>query len=119
MINKIRSLLITGRLYFNDSDRTADPKNRFKKYAHAHAVPSNKAKLVYTVKSGDVIGKIAEKFNVRLSDLKYWNGMTRDRINIGQKLTVYVPNNKVDYYKSKVDAKYAGLPRMRKSRQNL
>ena len=22
--------------YFNDSDRTADPKNRFKKYAHAH-----------------------------------------------------------------------------------
>ena len=95
--------------YFNDSDRTADPKNRFKKYAHAHAVPSNKAKLVYTVKSGDVIGKIAEKFNVRLSDLKYWNGMTRDRINIGQKLTVYVPNNKVDYYKSKVNAKYAGI----------
>ena len=95
--------------YFNDSDRTADPKNRFKKYAHAHAVPSNKAKLVYTVKSGDVIGKIAEKFNVRLSDLKYWNGMTKDRINIGQKLTVYVPNNKVDYYKSKVDAKYAGV----------
>ena len=95
--------------YFNDSDRTADPKNRFKKYAHAHAVPSNKAKLVYTVKSGDVIGKIAEKFNVRLSDLKYWNGMTKDRINIGQKLTVYVPNNKVDYYKSKVNAKYAGV----------
>ena len=55
--------------YINDSDRTADPKNRFKKYAHAHAVPSNKAKLVYTVKSGVVIGKIAEKFNVRLSDL--------------------------------------------------
>ena len=61
------------------------------------------------MKSGDVIGKIAAKFNVRLSDLKYWNGMTRDRINIGQKLTVYVPNNKVDYYKSKVNAKYAGV----------
>ena len=61
------------------------------------------------MKSGDVIGKIAEKFNVRLSDLKYWNGMTRDRINIGQKLTVYVPHNKVDYYKSKVNAKYAGV----------
>ena len=65
--------------------------------------------MVYTVKSGDVIGKIAEKFNVRLSDLKYWNGMTRDRINIGQKLTVYVPHNKVDHYKSKVNARYAGV----------
>ena len=61
------------------------------------------------MKSGDVIGKIAEKFNVRLSDLKYWNGMTRDRINIGQKLTVYVPHNKVDHYKSKVNARYAGV----------
>ena len=95
--------------YFNDSDRTADPKVRFKKYAHAHAAPSNKAKLIYTVKSGDVIGRIATKFNVRLSDLKYWNGMTKDRINIGQKLTVYVPKDKVAYYQSKINAKYAGV----------
>lgn len=35
--------------------------------------------------------------------------MTKDRINIGQKITVYVPQNKVDYYQSRVNAKYAGV----------
>lgn len=80
-------MLIIGIIILMTVIVRPDPKTRFKKYAHAHAAPSNKAKLVYTVKSGDVIGKIAEKFNVRLSDLKYWNGMTKDRINIGQKIT--------------------------------
>ena len=92
--------------YFNDSDRTADPRVRFKK--HAHVAPSNRAKLVYTVKNGDVIGGIAMKFDVRLNDLKYWNGMTRNLIRVGQKLVVYVPKNKVDYYKSKMGTAYAG-----------
>lgn len=93
--------------YFNDRDRMADPKSRIKKHSYV-AAPGNKAKLVYTVKSGDVIGAIAQKFEVRVSDLKYWNGMTRDLINIGQKIVVYVPQNKAARYEDKVDAKYAG-----------
>ena len=54
--------------YFDESDRTADPRVRFKK--HAHVAPANRAKLVYTVREGDVIGGIAMKFGVRLNDLK-------------------------------------------------
>lgn len=56
-----------------------------------------------------MIGKIAEKFNVRLSDLKYWNGMTKDRINIGQKMTIYVPKDKVTHYQAKASTQYAGV----------
>lgn len=41
---------------------------------------------VYVVRSGDVLGVIAERFGVRVSDLKRWNNLYTDRIDIGQKL---------------------------------
>lgn len=92
--------------YFDDSDRTADPRKRIK--VHAPAFGQNgRARLVYTVKRGDVPGKIAEKFHVRLADLKYWNHLNRRlTIRVGQKLVVYVPKKKVGQYKNK--AAYTG-----------
>lgn len=42
----------------------------------------------YTVKSGDVLGKIARKFGTNVKRLKSWNKLKSDRINIGQKLVV-------------------------------
>lgn len=61
-------------------------------------VPANSAKLIYTVQAGDVPGSIASRFGVRLSDLKYWNGLRRNIIRIGQKLVIYVPKSKADRY---------------------
>ena len=46
-------------------------------------------KITYTVKSGDYLGKIAEKYGVGLSDLKKWNGLTSNNIKVGQKLVIY------------------------------
>lgn len=43
----------------------------------------------YKVRSGDVLGSIARKFGVRVSDLKDWNNLRSDRINVGQELIVY------------------------------
>lgn len=68
--------------------------------------PANSAKLIYTVKAGDVPGSIAHKFGVRVSDLKYWNGLRRNIIRIGQKLVIYVPKGKV--------GKYSGLAKVAK-----
>ncbi|MBP5364422.1 MAG: transglycosylase SLT domain-containing protein [Bacteroidales bacterium] len=68
--------------------------------------PANSAKLIYTVKAGDVPGTIAHKFNVRVSDLKYWNGLRRNIIRIGQKLVIYVPKGKV--------SKYSGMAKIAK-----
>jgi membrane-bound lytic murein transglycosylase D len=60
----------------------------------------NKTKLYYTVKTGDNIGFIATWYNVRLSDLKYWNKIgRRNMIRVGQKLTVYVPNKMAYKYR--------------------
>ena len=49
--------------------------------------------VTYTVRSGDVLGKIADRNNVKVSQIKQWNNLHSDRINIGQKLVLYVPNN--------------------------
>ena len=46
-------------------------------------------KITYTVKSGDVLGRIAEKHGVSLANLKSWNGLTSNNIQVGQKLMIY------------------------------
>ncbi|WP_158840283.1 lytic transglycosylase domain-containing protein [Polaribacter sp. L3A8] len=46
-------------------------------------------RIRYKVKSGDFLGKIANKFGVRVSDLKRWNGLKTSRLKIGQRLSVY------------------------------
>ncbi len=43
----------------------------------------------YKVRSGDFLGKIANKFGVRVSDLKRWNRLKNSRLKIGQRLSVY------------------------------
>lgn len=42
----------------------------------------------YIVKSGDMLGKIAPQFGLTVEELKVLNGLTSDRIYVGQKLLV-------------------------------
>ena len=46
-------------------------------------------KITYTVKKGDVLGKIAEAHGVGVSKIKEWNKLKSDNISVGQKLTIY------------------------------
>lgn len=55
----------------------------------AYVVPKDGEPFEYTVKSGDVLGLIAGRFNVRVSDIQAWNNLSGTRINIGQKLMIY------------------------------
>lgn len=62
-------------------------------------LPSDKyTRLSYTVKPGDNLGFISMWYNVRVSDLKYWNNIRSNMIRGGQKLTVYVPNGEASKY---------------------
>lgn len=47
------------------------------------------AARTYKVRSGDVLGAIAQRFGVRVSDLMAWNNLRSDRINVGQVLTIF------------------------------
>jgi len=64
------------------------------------SIPAGSTKLIYTVKSGDTFGFIANWYDVKLAKLKCWNGISSNKLSIGQKLTVYVPTKKLNTYKN-------------------
>ena len=43
----------------------------------------------YRVRSGDYLGKIANKYGVRVSQIKKWNKLRSNNLKIGQRLTIY------------------------------
>lgn len=47
-------------------------------------------KQVYRVRSGDVLGTIARRYHVRVSDIKKWNNLRSNMIRIGQRLAIWV-----------------------------
>lgn len=46
-------------------------------------------RIRYRVRSGDYLGKIAERYGVRVSQIKNWNGLRNNSLRIGQRLTIY------------------------------
>ncbi|NOR75373.1 MAG: LysM peptidoglycan-binding domain-containing protein [Draconibacterium sp.] len=58
-----------------------------------------KTKIKYRLKTGDVLGIIAENYDVRVADLKYWNNIYNERkIQAGKNLDIFVDDDKADYY---------------------
>lgn len=66
--------------------------------AHIPMDIKGKARITYTVKSGDTPGHIAKWFNVPLNDLRDWNNLSRNLIRVGQKLSVYVPEERKSHF---------------------
>lgn len=50
------------------------------------------SKIQYRVKSGDYLGLIARKYDVRVSQIKQWNGLRSNNLRVGQRLTIYPRN---------------------------
>jgi len=44
---------------------------------------------LYRVRAGDVLGSIAERFGVRVADLKNWNSLAGNNIRVGQRLSIW------------------------------
>lgn len=55
--------------------------------AAAASKPANNQKT-HKVKSGETLGSIANKYKVKISDLKKWNKLKNDNIKAGQTLIV-------------------------------
>ncbi len=47
------------------------------------------ARIVYTVKKGDYLGKIAERHRVSVNDIRQWNKLKQNTVYIGQKLVIH------------------------------
>ena len=46
-------------------------------------------RIRYKVRNGDFLGKIANRFGVRVRDIKRWNKLKNSRLKIGQRLSIY------------------------------
>ena len=47
-------------------------------------------RVIYRVKSGDVIGGIALRYNVRVNDIRTWNNLNSNTIRVGQRLNIWL-----------------------------
>ena len=57
---------------------------------------ANSERMTYKVKSGDVLGKIADRHGVSIAQIKEWNNLNSNLIKVGQTLYLYsknAPNN--------------------------
>ena len=46
-------------------------------------------RIRYKVRSGDYLGKIAERYGVGVSQIKRWNGLRSNYLRVGQRWTIY------------------------------
>ncbi|MCG8308657.1 MAG: LysM peptidoglycan-binding domain-containing protein [Cytophagales bacterium] len=50
-------------------------------------------KVIHRVRSGDVLGRIAQRYRVRVSDIKKWNNLRSNTIRVGQRLNIWLLPN--------------------------
>lgn len=87
-------------VFFDPAKTTAMPRQHVPGYRAE--LPADKYdKLIYTVKAGDNLGFIADWYDIRIADLRYWNNINRNIIRTGQKLVIYKPKGS--------GSRYAGL----------
>lgn len=79
-----------NRTAFLDSASKVDKKKVLAMARNTGGSTYGKDKIVYRVRSGDVLGKIAMRHKVRVSDLKRWNNLHSDMIRVGQRLNIWL-----------------------------
>ncbi|SDM09811.1 lytic transglycosylase domain-containing protein [Kriegella aquimaris] len=50
-------------------------------------------RIRYRVQSGDFLGRIAERYDVGVSQIKQWNGLRSNNLRVGQRLTIFPRKN--------------------------
>lgn len=66
--------------------------------------PEGSVVVYYTVRSGDVVGSIAEKYEVSARDIARWNNLRRYQIKVGQKLVIYTDKTLAEQKARKLEA---------------
>jgi len=90
-----KEFYISNRTEILDSIGKTD-KSKMATLAKAHPInTAGKDKVIYKVRSGDVLGKIAETYKVRVADIRRWNNLRSNVIRIGQRLTIYANPNTI------------------------
>ena len=55
---------------------------------------ANRSEIIHRVRNGESVGLIAQRYNVRVSDIREWNNLSSKKyIHPGQKLVIFAKNN--------------------------
>ena len=74
-------------------------------YSHKKEENTNKEKLIHRVKKGEYFHKIAMKYNCTLEEIRRWNNLKNNNLQVGQKLTIWVDSQ----YLKKIEAEKTKL----------
>ena len=78
------------KIYKKGSEPTTEKSALVNNTKSSSESSSKKTTITYTVKSGDNLLKISKKYtNVTVEDIKKWNNLKSDKINVGAKLKIY------------------------------
>jgi membrane-bound lytic murein transglycosylase D len=102
ILNYRRDELFSGE--FKTITPTSFRSGRYSSYTPGP--PSgNMQKVYHTIRNGENLGGIAEKYKVSVSNLRYWNNIYGNRIVAGKNLLVYIPKSKLAVVQAKTTAK--------------
>jgi membrane-bound lytic murein transglycosylase D len=93
-------------VYFDPEKQVASPQ-RASATSLADLPADRYDKLYYTVQPGDNVGYIADWYDVRASDLRYWNNIGGNLIRSGQKLVIYKAKGSASRYRGLNEMSFA------------
>lgn len=82
--------LATNRLAILDSASKVGKKELEVLARNSEGSTYGRDRIIYRVRSGDVLGKIAIRHNVRVNDIKKWNNLHSNNIRVGQRLNIWL-----------------------------
>jgi membrane-bound lytic murein transglycosylase D len=85
-----KEVLETNRLAILDSASKVGKKEMEMLARNTEGTTYGRDRIVYRVKSGDVLGSIALRHRVTVNDLKKWNNLYSNTIRVGQQLTIWI-----------------------------
>ena len=103
-----KSIFPEGAVLTFPSNAVNDFKlNETTNYAFIDAVRNkkiliNEERIVYRVDKGDYLGRIAKAHNVHVFEIKEWNKLKSTKLDIGDKLVIYVQKGKLLTAKKKI-----------------
>jgi membrane-bound lytic murein transglycosylase D len=89
---KLPSLMIYAFIEKQDTIVKHKVEEYFSNRTYAGSTGDNKEKIYHTVKRGENLITIANKYGVTASGIRKWNGLRSNKVGVGRRLVVYVDN---------------------------
>jgi len=89
----INSIISLPKNSVDDFFYNYESYKEFTEKVHKKEILIDETRIVYSVVSGDYLGKIAKNHNIKIHQIQKWNGLKTTKLNIGDKLVLYVADD--------------------------